>query len=94
MSDPRWHCPRAADLVLRHWEDGTVVYDDSNGELQCLSPAFGELMAMMLAAPAGGSAQELAAALIGEAPTPDEVELVENALSEFSNLRLVERAAT
>jgi hypothetical protein len=94
VPEARWHCPRAGDLAVRHWDDGTVVFDDSNGELQCLSPAFGALMEALITSPAGGTAGDLAESLIGETPTAEEVQMVENALSEFSNLRLVERTAT
>lgn len=94
MPELRWVCPRAGELTIRHWDDGSVVFDDSNGELQCLSPAFGALMEQMIISPTGGTSSELAEVLIGETPTMDEVQMVENALSEFSNLRLVERTAT
>jgi hypothetical protein len=77
---------------LHHWPDGTVVFDDSNGNLQCLAPASGVLLAVLT----GGARQSsvgLAEELLGEAPTSDEFQMVENILAEFSSLNFVERLA-
>ena len=93
MSEATWACKRASELALHHFPDGTVVFDDANGQLQCLSPAFGQLMELLVASPTGGTAADLAEQLIGEVPASDEVEMVENALSEFSALNFVERTA-
>jgi hypothetical protein len=86
-----WHCPRREDLILRDWPDGTVVFDDASGQLQCLSPLFGTLMALLVQ-PRAWRTADLAMALLGEEPICDDVQMVENALAEFSALNLIERA--
>ena len=87
-----WDCPRAAELLLHNWPDGTVVFDDANGHLQCLSPVSGALLAMLTAGLPRRST-DLAYELLGEAPTADDVQMVENILAEFSSLNLIERLA-
>jgi hypothetical protein len=78
--------------VLHNWPDGTVVFDDANGQLQCLSPVSGALLAMLTAALPRRSI-DLAHELLGETPTGDDVQMVENILAEFSSLNLIERVA-
>ena len=83
---------RREDITSRDWPDGTIIFDDANGQLQCLSPVSGNLMALLAQRPQW-TAHELAAELLGETPTADDVEMVENVLAEFSLLNLIERAA-
>jgi hypothetical protein len=92
VSDSLWDCPRRAELILRNWPDGTVVFDDASGQLQCLSPVSGSLMGLLVQ-PHPWSAMSLADELLGETPTADDVEMVENALAEFSTLNFIERVA-
>ena len=39
--DERWVCRRRADFALRNWPDGSVLFDEANGQLQRLPPAAG-----------------------------------------------------
>ncbi len=87
-----WSVTRKVDIALREWPDGTVLHDEATGQLQCLSPVAGTLMTLLLAGPSW-TASGLAAELLGETPTPNDVEMVENALSTFSSLDLIERVA-
>lgn len=86
----RWCCRRQADLSLRQWPDGFVLFDEAQGELQCLSIAAGEVMALFLLNPEWTSV-DMALALMGEAPTEDDVVMVENVVLHFLSLNLVER---
>ena len=67
-----------------------MLFDEAQGELQCLTPAAGEVMALLLLRPEWTSA-DLAQALMGEAPTEDDVAMVENVVLHFLSLNLVER---
>lgn len=87
---PRWSCFRNADLSLRQWPDGFVLFDEAQGQLQCLTTAAGEVMALLLLRPEWTSV-DLAQALMGEAPTEDDVAMVENVVLHFLSLNLVER---
>lgn len=86
----RWSCCRNADLLLRQWPDGFVLYDEAQGQLQCLTTAAGEVMALFLLRSEWTSV-DLAQALMGEAPTGDDVAMVENVVLHFLSLNLVER---
>jgi hypothetical protein len=84
-----WVCPRHAEISLHEWPDGTVVFDDASGQLQCLNPVSGSLMGLLVQ-PRAWRAADLALELLGETPTRNDVEMVENALAEFSSLNLIE----
>ena len=88
---PRWSCCRKADLSLRQWPDGFVLFDDAQGQLQCFTAAAGEVMALLLQAPEWTSV-DLAQALMGEPPTEDDVVMVEKVVLHFLSLNLVERS--
>lgn len=92
MPDIAWSCRRRDDLTLRDWPDGCVVFDDANAQLQCLNPVSGYLMALLMQRPQWTS-EALAQELLQETPTADDVEMVANALAEFSSLNLIERVA-
>jgi len=87
---PRWSCCRNADLSLRQWPDGFVLFDEAQGQLQCFMTAAGEVMALLILRPEWTSV-DLAQALMGEAPTEDDVAMVENVVLHFLSLNLVER---
>ena len=87
---PRWFCRRKADLSLRQWPDGFVLFDESQGQLQCFTIAAGEVMALLLQGPEWTSAN-LAQALMGEVPTADDVAMVDKVVLHFLSLNLVER---
>ncbi len=89
-SVPRWSCRRNADLSLRQWPDGFVLFDEAQGQLQCLTIAAGEVMVLLLQRPEWTSV-DLAQALMGEAPTEDDVAMVETVVLHFLSLNLVER---
>jgi len=86
----RWSCRRSADLSLRRWPDGCVLFDEAQGQLQWLTAASGEVMALLLQCPEWTSV-ELAQALMGETPTEDDVEMVENVVRHFQSLNLIDR---
>jgi PqqD family protein of HPr-rel-A system len=90
VSDNAWICSRRSELAISEWEDGTVVFDDANGYLQCLNPVSGSVLALLIQSPQWTS-EALAQELLGEAPTADDVTMVENSLAEFSSLNLIER---
>ena len=85
-----WVCTHAVGLALRHWDDGTVVFDGANSQLQLLSPVAGELLQLLLTHSKATSA-DLAGRLLGESPTDKDIGMVDNVLEEFSSLNLVHR---
>lgn len=85
-----WTCVRPGDLVCRHYDDGCVVYDDASGAMNCLTPVAGQLLTLLLSGPAQTTVQ-LAQALLGEMPVRVDQEMVDNVLSDFQSLSLVER---
>lgn len=93
MPEVEWLCSRRDDLSFRNWPDGSVVFDDANGQLQCLTPVSADLMEL-LRRPRAWTAPNLAEELLGETPTQLDVEMVENALAEFSSLNFIQRVAT
>jgi hypothetical protein len=87
-----WRCQRIADFSLRTWPDGCVVFDDATAQLQCLSPVAGELLTLLMQR-AQWTATDLAQTLLGEMPTADDVEMVENQLTAFFSLHFIDRVA-
>ncbi len=87
----RWES-RPQDLLLRNWEDGTVVFDEADGHLHLLSPVAGQLLNLLLEKD-GATAFELANGLIDAVPFDDDIQMVENVLGQFSDLHLVHRLA-
>lgn len=86
----RWFCRRNDDLLLRSWSDGCVLFDEAQGQLHCLTSASGEVMSLLLQRREWTSF-ELAEVLIGEAPTEDDVVMVENTALHFLSLNLIHR---
>lgn len=89
-SPARWFCCRSADFALRDWPDGCVLFDEAQGQLQCLTVESGALMRLFLQRAQWTSA-ELAQGLFGESPTDDDVQMVENVALHFQSLNLIER---
>lgn len=85
-----WTCVRPGDFVCRHYDDGCVVYDDASGDMNCLTPVAGSLLSLLLSGRAQTTAQ-LAQALLGEVPQLGDTDMVDNVLSDFQSLSLVER---
>jgi len=86
----RWFCRRRVDFALRDWPDGCVLFDEAQGQLQCLTVESGALIRLLLQQEQWTSA-ELAQALFGESPTDDDVQMVEDVASHFQSLNLIER---
>lgn len=88
-----WTCRRRADLSLRRWPDGWVLFDEAQGQLQCLTLVSGELLALLLRCPARGcwSSTELAQALMDETPSDADVASVEAVAVAFQSMQLIER---
>jgi hypothetical protein len=84
-----WGC-RPKDLALRHWADGTVVFDEADGHLHLLAPIPGQLLQTLLACGVADSA-DLAKQLLDEIPNDEDIQMVENVLGDFSDLHLVHR---
>jgi PqqD family protein of HPr-rel-A system len=87
-----WVCRRTAALRLRRWPEGGVVYDAADGSLSALSPVAAELMAMLLDGPAQ-SAASLAQRLLEAPPEPEDIDGVEQHLTQFQRLGLIEYAS-
>lgn len=90
MSAASWDCTRRAELALRQWPDGCVVFDEASGQIQCLTVEAGEVMSLLLQ-PREWTIQELAQTLMRVAPTVDDVEMVENVVNHFLSIHLVNR---
>jgi len=90
--DVSWRLSNRADLSLKTWADGTVVFNDVDGHLQCLNPAFGQVLEL-LALGSPRTALELAHELLCEAPGLGDMELVENALKTLASSNLIVRVA-
>jgi len=89
--ETRWVVWRDAEIFLKEWEDGTVIFDEASGQLNCLTLASGALVEALLEKP-GCSTHELACRILGSELGEDEYELVEKTLAELSALRFIERA--
>jgi hypothetical protein len=88
-----WRCSRKDELALREWPDGVVVFDDANGHLNCLNLASGALLELLLLSDTQWTSERLAQELLGEHPTTNDIDMVENALAEFSSLNFIDRVA-
>lgn len=86
----RFRCPRPADFSVRAWPDGVAVYDDATGDVRALTPAAGEVFALLLSQPAMAPA-DLSQRLLGEPPTPQDLEQMLVLLSGFESMGLAER---
>ena len=85
-----WSCRRSADFSLRAWRDGCVLFDEAQGQLQCFTVESGEVMRLLLQR-AQWTSSQLAEALLGDVPTDDDVQMVENVALHFQSLNLIER---
>lgn len=88
-----WTCRRRADLSLRHWPDGWVLFDEAQGQMKYLTLVSGELLALLLhdSARAYWSACELARALMDEAPSDADVASVTALAGAFESMQIIER---
>lgn len=86
----RWVCRRRSDFALRDWPDGSVLFDEANGQLQRLNSSAGRMMALFLEN-SEWTSYGLAQVLFGEAPSQEDLELLESALENFLSLNLIER---
>jgi hypothetical protein len=86
----RWTCGRKGDFSLHEWPDGSVVFDEANGQLHCLTPVAGEALAQILASD-GRTSGEIAESLLGETPTPIDSEMMENMLLSLASMNLIDR---
>ena len=83
-------CVRRADFACRTWLDGSVLFDDANGQLQFLTPSAGIIMGFFLEKDSWSPA-EMAQALFDTPPTSEDIELVGDAFAHFLSLKLIER---
>jgi hypothetical protein len=84
------HCPRAADLALRAWSDGVVVYDDANASLHALTPVAGEALQLLINGVAG-DATCLAHALLQDTPDEEEITMVSKLIIDLESMGFVQR---
>lgn len=89
LRDSCWVCRRRSDFALRQWSDGSVLFDEANGQLQHLNPSAGRMMALFLEH-SEWTSSALAEAIFGETFLPEDLESVESALENFLSLNLVE----
>ncbi len=90
-SADRWTCPRPTDFALRDWPDGSVLYDEANGQIHFLNPAAGIVMRLFLEK-TDWSIAEIAHRLLEAAPSREDIDLVNNVLVNFLSLKLIARA--
>lgn len=83
-------CHRAADFAVRVWADGAVVYDEADASLHALNPIAGEAFSL-LRAHLALTPHALASLLFRDEPQEDDVAMVEQLLSAFEHMGLIER---
>ena len=86
----RWVCRRRTDFSLRHWPDGSVLFDDASGQLHCLTPVAGEVMVLLMSND-HCSTYDLARDLLGELPLGTDTEMMQNMLANFKSLNLIDQ---
>jgi len=88
-----WTCRRRADLSLRRWPDGWVLFDEAQGQMQYLTLVSGDLLALWLQFPTHPrwTALQLAQALMDEPPSAADVASVEAVAAAFQSMQLIER---
>lgn len=85
-----WACRYPDTLALRHWPEGSVVYDATDSSLHALTPVASELLGLLLDGRPRDS-HALARDLLQDAPQDEDVALVRQQLLHFEHLGLVER---
>lgn len=88
--DSCWVCRRSSDFALRDWPDGSVLYDEANGEIQRINSSAARVMALFLLKPEWNSG-EIVRILFGEEYAPEDIESVEMVLANFQSLNLIKR---
>lgn len=83
-------CRRPTDFVVRVWDDGAVVYDEADGSLQALNPIAGEAFQLLLTHPPL-NVRALARLLMNAEPSEEEESMVDQLLTQFVAMGLVER---
>lgn len=84
-----WCCPRAKDLSLKIWPEGGVVFDDAHAQLHELTPIAGEVLNQLLT---GDSltAHEILFNVLGEAPSDEEADQMNQLLLHFKAMDVIE----
>lgn len=84
-------CPasRRGELALKHYPDGSVVYDEASGSLHALSPVAGEVLAEILSRQPL-SLPALAACLQLDNPSAEELKQLGNMVDELCSLGFVD----
>jgi hypothetical protein len=85
-----WRCSDRGEFYLTSWSDGVVVFNEADGHLQCLSPAYGQVFEL-LASGKAWTTHDLAKEFIAESPATDDLELMENALNALASSNLIVR---
>lgn len=86
-------CKRADRLVLRSFEDGVVVYDESDGSVRALTQTAG--LALEICKAAGLiTATEVADRLGLSEPTEDELGSVNTLLQQMKSMGFLEHVST
>jgi len=88
--DSSWKCSSRGEFFLKSWQDGVVVFNEADGELQCLTPAYGQIFEL-LASGKVWTSFDVTRNLLAEEPSADDLELVENALSALASSNLIVR---
>lgn len=88
--DSSWRCSSRGEFCLTSWPDGVVVFNEADGHLQCLSPAYGQVFEL-LAPGKVWTTRDLTKELIAESPATDDLELMENALNALASSNLIIR---
>jgi hypothetical protein len=85
----RCPAPRRNELALRHFPDGTVVYDEASGSLHALSPVAGQALSEILTHERL-SLPDLAARIQLDHPSSDELRQLGEMVEQLSLLGFVE----
>lgn len=85
-----WRCSDRGEFCLTSWSDGVVVFNEADGHLQCLSPAYGQVFELLVSGKVW-TTHNLTKELITESPATDDLELMENALDALASSNLIIR---
>lgn len=89
----RCRCQRPLELALHFFEDGVVVFDESDGSLHALNPIAGEALGQLICNTAL-SDLELLRLMLLEEPIESDLEQVRVLLNELVSLGFAEHTTT
>ena len=90
----QFRCRRTLELSLHTFDDGVVVYDESDGSLHALNPVAGEALEHLIRHRAGLSDGDLARLMLQDEPEAADLDQIRGLLDGLVSVGFAEHVPT